>query len=310
MNLQIKEEMILNASKEKLTNLNKKACDLSWKYFGKKLKAYYPSSYFPSISITGTRCAQNCLYCNKHYLRNMIEADNPNKLWVLAKNLAKKGGKGMLISGGYDETSKIPITPFLKIIKKIVEELNLKINIHSGLVDQAEAKRLFKAGVHAVSFDLITDDVVIQEILQNDKTSNDYLRSFNYLIQSGLNVIPHICLGLYYGKERGNLEALKIALEAKIKLIVFLGLIPTKGTPMENSKTVEPSTLNKMLLLTRFTAPHIEQSLGCMRLRIDDYEKIAIEAGINRIAVPKKKSLELARKYEIKIEKIDSCCAI
>lgn len=310
MNLKIKEEEIFNASTERLADLNKISSKLSWDIFGRKLKAYYPNTYFPSISITGTQCAQNCLYCDKHYLKNMVEINNPEKLWDFAKKLVKRNGKGMLISGGYDENSKIPIKPYLKIIKKIIEEMNLKINVHSGLVNKYEAKQLFNTGINAVSFDLITDDVVIQDILQSNRTGNDYIKSYNYLIQSGLNVIPHICLGLYYGQERGNLDAIKIALNSKIKLIVFLGLIPTKGTPMANSKTIEPIVLNKMILYTRFTAPYLEQSLGCMRVRMDDYEKIAIETGVNRIAVPKIKSLELAKKYELEVEKIESCCAI
>ena len=80
---------------------------------------------------------------------------------------------------------------------------------------------------------------------------------------------------------------------------------------MENSAIIEPEILAKAMIYTRKKNPSIEQSLGCMRVRLPEYEKIAINTGINRIAVPKTKSLEYAKEqFNIEIEKMFSCCAI
>jgi uncharacterized radical SAM superfamily protein len=131
------------------------------------------------------------------------------------------------------------------------------------------------------------------------------------MLSVGLEVVPHICLGLYFGTEKGNIYAINAALERNPKLIVFIGLIPTKNTPMENSMTIDPTTFLKLLVYTRLKEPKVEQSLGCMRVRLPIYENFAIKAGINRIAVPKRRTIIYAKQtFGLKIEKISSCCAI
>lgn len=302
---------ILRLSEQELISLIKQARKNSWHTFGKVLKAHYLGEKFPSISVTGNYCAQNCLYCNKHYLKAMKAITQPKKLVDFAKKLASKGGTGMLISGGYDEESQVPLDAFLESIAEIKEETSLQINVHTGLVEQKQAKALYEIGVDVVSFDLITDTDVINEILMNGKRGRDYIRSYKFLVDAGLKVVPHICLGLYYGSEKGNFEALKTALEFNPELIVFLGLIPTKGTRMENASTIKPELMAKAMIYVRMNSPAIEQSLGCMRVRTPQYEEIAVQSGINRIAIPKTRTLEYAKnEFDLRIKRVDSCCAL
>ncbi|MHA1243296.1 MAG: radical SAM protein [Candidatus Heimdallarchaeota archaeon] len=302
---------VFYASEDELKEYNQKARELSRKHFGDELIAYYPGRFFPSVSLTGSQCAQNCLYCNKYYLQNMKAVISPNDLLVYALELEKNNGTGMLLSGGYTEESIVPFEPFLDTIEKIKQETKLKINIHPGLINKKQAQKLAKVGVDSVSFDLITDDVVIKEIIQNGKTGKDYKEAYEIMVNAGLNVIPHICLGLYFGTEKGNLKTLEYVLQQEPKLVVFLGFIPTKGTPMSNSKTIHPNFLTKVLTYSRLNKPKIEQSLGCMRVRKYEYERNAILAGINRIAVPKKKTLDFAQtEFKLKIKKEEKCCSI
>ncbi|NHK31597.1 MAG: radical SAM protein [Asgard group archaeon] len=310
-NMDKTNSMILNATSEEIQEKAGHSQKISWKIFGKKLKAFYPSRKFPTISITGSSCEQNCLYCNKHYLKQMIPITTPNKMFNFAMELEKKGGNGFLISGGFTKESVLPIEPFLKTIQEIKDKTNLKINIHPGLIKKEEAQAIFEAKIDTVSFDLITDDQIIDELLGNGYRGNDYLKTFDSMISVGLKVIPHICLGLYYGTEKGNIDAINAALKRNPKLLVFIGLIPTKNTPMENSKTIDPTTFLKLLVYTRLKEPKVEQSLGCMRVRFPIFENYAIKAGINRIAVPKRKSLIYAKQaFGLEIEKISSCCVI
>ncbi|TFF84789.1 radical SAM protein [Candidatus Heimdallarchaeota archaeon] len=287
-----------------------KAREMSWKEFGRKLKAYYPGRAFPSISITGEKCEQNCLYCNGHYLKGMKSIESPEALYDYALKLETKGGTGMLVSGGYTEEMKLPIEPFLEAIGKIKEETKLKINLHSGLVSKEEARALAEANIDIISYDLIADNKILEEILRNGKTTKEYIKSMENLLDVGLTVVPHICLGLYYGTNRGTKEAIDQALRYQPPLIVFLTLIPTKGTIMEETPPVGLDYLSRVLVYTRLKNPKTEQSLGCMRIRKKEYEKIALATGINRIAVPKSKTIEKAReKYQLKIIRNERCCA-
>ncbi|MHA1366152.1 MAG: hypothetical protein ACTSP5_07040, partial [Candidatus Heimdallarchaeota archaeon] len=51
---------VFYASEDELKEYNKKARELSRKHFGDELIAYYPGRFFPSVSLTGSQCAQNC----------------------------------------------------------------------------------------------------------------------------------------------------------------------------------------------------------------------------------------------------------
>ena len=241
----------------------------------------------------------------------MIPITKPKEMINFAFELEKKGGNGFLISGGFTKESILPIEPFLEIIQKIKDETNLKINIHPGLINKKEAQAIFKAKVDAVSFDLITDDQIIDELVGNGYKGNDYLKTYDNMLSVGLEVVPHICLGLYFGTNKGNIDAINEAIKRNPKLLVFIGLIPTKNTPMENSKIINPTTFLELLVYTRLKEPKVEQSLGCMRVRLPIFENYAIKAGINRIAVPKRKTIIYAKQtYGLEIEKISTCCAI
>ncbi len=299
------------ASQKELEEYSIKGRLLSQKYFGKTLKVYYPSKKFPSISITGASCALNCLHCNKRYLKSMQHITTPKELELFALNLEKKHGRGFLLSGGYNEDSIVPLDPYLDTITKIKAETKLKINVHPGLVDLKQAKALAKSNVDVISFDLITHDEVISKVIKNNKKGNDYINSFESLIKAGLNVVPHICLGLYFGDEKGNIDAVETALKYDIPLIVFLGLIPTKGTPMEKITSINTDFLLKLILYTRLKKPKLEQALGCMRERVIELEQAAILGGINRIAVPKKELLDFAtNNLGLTVKQVDSCCSI
>jgi hypothetical protein len=301
---------IESSSFEELQKKLQHAREKSWKHFGKTLKVYYPATTFPSISITGSYCEQNCLYCNKYYLQNMVSLTTPMKLKKYALHLASSQGKGMLISGGYIKAGIVPLRPFLKVIREIKEQTNLQINIHTGLVNEEQAQAIAEAKVDYVSFDFLTDNQVITEVIQNGKTKKDYIHSYESLLAAGLRVIPHICLGLYYGKIKGNIEAIETVLRYDPSLIVFLGLIPTKGSPMEDSPTIKPELFMKILLYTRLLRPEVEQSLGCMRVRTSAIEQFAVMTGINRIAVPKSKTINFAEEtYGLEIKKLPYCCA-
>ncbi len=302
---------LFERSNDQLEEFYIKARSESWRNFGKKIQVYYPGTDFPTISITGDKCSQNCLYCDKHYLRNMLSLPTPEKLRDFAFSHASKKGIGLLISGGYNNQSQLPFEPYIDILKEIKEKTNLIINMHPGLVTKNQAQILAEIGIDAISYDLIVDEQVINEVINAGFTSEDYKKSYVYLKNAGLRIIPHICLGLYFGETKGNLEALDFVLQEKTDLVVFLGLIPTKNTPMENAKIIDPDFLTRILLYTRLNQPKTEQSLGCMRVRKGEYELNALKAGINRIAVPKKSTLEYAKnELQLEIKEHHYCCAI
>jgi uncharacterized radical SAM superfamily protein len=284
--------------------------------FGSKLKIYIPGRNFPAISITGNECSLNCEHCNKKYLDGMIKILDPGSLQDFLINLSNDGGTGALISGGSDINGVVPIEDFLDDIREVKEKTQLIINAHTGLLDEKTAKKLTDSHVDIISFDVNMDEEIIKDIYHLDKDINDYKIAVENLKKHDLNIVPHICIGLYYGNIHKELDSIKFIKEVIVNpsLIVVIALIPPKNSkiPFKSPKAKE---IAKVIALLRLLFPKTEISLGCMRPRGNlkfEIEKLAINAGITRIEIPSKKTLEWIKKNDpnVSFEFFSACCAI
>jgi len=282
--------------------------------FGNRLKVYIPNNNFPAISITGSECALNCEHCNKKYLENMKPLLTNRDLKQFLINLHKEGGVGALISGGCDPNGAVPLKEFLNTIKEVKQQTNLIINIHTGLINENTARQLTDTTADIISFDINMDEKIIQDIYHLDKTVEDYKHSLELLQKNNLNIVPHVCFGLYYGKIHDELKSIKFIKESILNpsLIVIIALIPPKNSDFEIPK---PEDISKLIAVTRIIFPQTEISLGCMRPRGSvkkEIEILALKAGITRIEIPSKTTLQWMKKYDPKVsfEFYSACCAI
>ena len=292
------------------------AQEITKKNFGDVLKIYNPTKRFPAISITGSECALVCEHCNKKYLKGMKQLVDNINLEQFLRDLYKKGGVGALISGGSRLDGSIPILDFLDTIKKVKNETNLIINTHTGLLNQKTAQKLADANVDIVSFDVNMDEDVVRNIYHLNIELSEYKRAIDLLKKYDLNIVPHICVGLYYGKINKELESIKFIKETLVNpsLIVVIALIPPKKSKLKFD-TPKPEDIAKVISLLRFIFPKSEISLGCMRPRGRkkiEVEKCALRAGITRIEIPSRETLKWLKSQdkEIQFKFFSACCAI
>ncbi|MFX1498652.1 MAG: radical SAM protein [Promethearchaeota archaeon] len=294
----------------------KLAYDLKIKSLGNQMKVYIPDSKFPAISITGSDCALQCEHCNKKYLNGMKSIVSKEELENFLLTLFKNGGIGALISGGCEPDGSVPLLKFLDTIKLIKSKTSLIINTHTGLLNENTAKKLSESKVDIVSFDISMDEEIIRDIYHLNKNVEDYKKSIEYLKKYNLNIVPHICVGLLYGKLHKELEAIKYIKESGINpsLIVLIALIPPKQS---KKKFFNPNPIDiaKIIAIIRFAFPNTEISLGCMRPRGNvklQIEKYAILAGVNRIEIPSVQTLNwLKHRFpKITFKFFSACCAI
>ena len=292
------------------------AQNITKKNFSNTLKIYNPSKKFPAISVTGTECALGCEHCNKKYLKGMKKVLNNKDLEHFLMDLHEKNGVGALISGGSELDGSVPLLNFLDTIKKVKNETNLIINTHTGLLNEETAKKLTEAGVDIVSFDINMDLDVVRNIYHLDIDLEEYKKAIELLKKNNLNIVPHICVGLYYGKLHKEIETIKFIKEILINpsLIVVIALIPPKNSKFK-FETPQPEAIAKVIAMIRFIFPDTEISLGCMRPRGSiktEIEKYAIRAGINRIEIPSKDTLKWLKNQnsETQFKFFSACCAI
>ena len=274
-----------------------------------QLFLYHPGKAFPAISVTGDECSLQCDHCRAHYLKGMMPAPNPADLIKIAKELDAGGAEGMLVSGGCDKNGKIPLAPFLPALKRIKLETKLKVNLHTGLVDDEEASAIADANVDCISFDLVQDPEAIRKRLHLSCGPEAYAGTLTSLFTADIkSVVPHLLVGLSGEEDRFEIAAIEMAAKNPIDGLVILSLMPTKGTPMEGSQS--PSDDHLLEIVERAVdALDVPIILGCMRPRGNwELEIKAIGLGVRRIAMPSPKTEVWAKAQGYGIIKRSSCC--
>ena len=308
------EEVLASIGPSELEELAERCWSLRLARFGRELQVFYPWRRFPAISITGHRCELGCKYCRGRYLRGMISAETPGELIRVCSSLAEKGAEGILISGGYTREGILPVGPFLEAIRHVKEHFGLRIAIHPGLVGPDMACELAEAGVDLALCEVFGDEETLREAVGLRRHPGDYLASMRALKEAGLRLAPHICLGIRGGRLSGELEALRMARDVGPDVLVLIIFIPTPGTPYGDRSPPDPADVEKLMALARLMLPDVPMALGCMRPRRGPYreavEEAALRMGFNRMALPGKKALELARRLGLEVVRREVCCAL
>lgn len=280
---------------------------------------YYKTGYFcsspaafPSISVTGSFCALRCKHCSGKVLNTMLPALTPEELFNLCVELKSKGAVGCLISGGCLPDGSVPLHKFIDVIAKVKEDLDLTVVVHTGVIDLPTARRLKEAGVDAALIDVIGSDETIREIYQLNVKVKDYDRALRALHQSGIPTVPHVLVGLHYGRLKGEIQALKIISKHSPSAVIVIALIPIRGTPMERVDPPTPEDIVRVLTTARLMLPHTPIVLGCMRPKGKHRAKtdrLAVRAGVNAIAFPAVEAIQLAQSLGLEVAFSSLCCS-
>ena len=144
----------------------------------------------------------------------------------------------------------------------------------------------------------------------------DYVSMLDGMVKAGIkNISPHICIGLDYGRLKGEIKALKIVSKFNPTVVVLTVLIPTKETPMEKVPPPKPEDVAKIVAIANLMLPKTPISLGCVRpggTHRNHIDKLAVKAGVSRIAVPSKNAFKEAKKLGLKTKVFhkNMCCCV
>jgi uncharacterized radical SAM superfamily protein len=276
--------------------------------------SHYQSSptHFPTVSVTGTACALNCKHCEAKVLETMHPATTPETLFALAQKLKRHGALGCLVSGGCTPDGAVPLIPFIPTIKKIKRELGLTVFVHTGIINPATAKALKRAGVDAALIDVIGSDETTKKIGNPNVTVKDYAASLNALRQAGLNLVPHVIVGLDDGKLKGELHALKMIASAKPSAVVIIAFMPIRGTAMAKVKPPQPAGIARVTATARLMLPRTPLVLGCVRPKgrhRAETDVLALKAGVDAVAFPSEEAVEYAEQRGYRVSFSSYCCA-
>jgi uncharacterized radical SAM superfamily protein len=289
-------------------------------FYAPGLKCWQTSEWVPAnprrflpVSVTGSACALSCDHCQKKMLDSMVSVRAGEDLFVLAARLQAQGCEGLLVSGGSTRAGEVPLLAHLGHVRRIREQLGMKVVVHSGLVSPELAAGLVESSVDGVMLDVIGSDETLRDIYHLDLTVADVERSFRLLSGSGLRIIPHIVLGLHYGRFLGEHAALEMVNRNSVSALVLVVLVPLAGTPMAQLPPPGVDQLAEFFATARLSAPGMTINLGCARpsgAAKRQLDEAAIDLGLNGIAYPADGAIGYAKSRGLKPRLFESCCSL
>lgn len=269
---------------------------------------------FPAFSVTGGACGLDCDHCQAKILEPMIPATDPETLDRKVRALiAVQDMRGFLLSGGSNRRNEIRYERYYSVLERLKRDYpDLKIAIHSALLDDSRARRMEAAGVDTVMMDVIGADETIRNVYHLDRPVADFESTLAALCSTKMHVVPHIVIGLHYGQILGEPVALDIVSRHAIHSLVLVVIMPFYAKP-GTFVTPDTAEVGRIFLEARRRIPDREVLLGCARPAgmqrrvIDTY---AVLAGLDGIAFPADGTVAVAHAIGRPAVQEHACCSM
>jgi len=188
---------------------------------------------FPAFSVTAGACALDCDHCQAKILEPMLPATNPEMLERKVRELiAAQDLQGFLLSGGSNRRNEIKYERYLPVVERLKRDFpHLKVAIHSALTDAPRARAMASAGVDTVMMDVIGTNETIREVYHLDRPVEDFEATLEALCSTSMEVVPHIVIGLHYGRILGEPTALDIVSRHPVHSLVLVVIMPFYAKP-------------------------------------------------------------------------------
>ena len=164
---------------------------------------------YPAVSITADQCSLLCEHCKGKLLEDMIQVSQPEGLVEKARRLEENGALGILLSGGSNLQGRLPWERYFGAIERVRKNTNLYLSAHTGFPDSRTCRELEAAGVRQALIDVMGDRETATRIYHLDGLQT-VLRAMEAISESGLDFVPHIVAGLFYGDIRAEVKALEM----------------------------------------------------------------------------------------------------
>jgi uncharacterized radical SAM superfamily protein len=269
---------------------------------------------FPAFSVTAGGCALMCEHCQAKILEPMIPATSPEMLERKVREMiATQDLQGFLLSGGSTRRNEIRYERFYPVIERLKRDHpRLKVAIHSALLDAPRARSMAAAGVDTAMMDVIGAEATIREVYHLQRPVADFESTLAALCDTTMEVVPHIVIGLHYGRILGEPAALDIVARHRVHSLVLVVIMPFYAKP-GTFATPATGDVGRIFLEARQRIPERQVLLGCarppgMHRRVTD--AYAVMAGLDGIAFPADGALGVAHAIGRPAAQEHACCSM
>ena len=269
---------------------------------------------FPAFSVTAGGCALMCDHCQAKILEPMLPATSPEMLERKVRDMiATQDLQGFLLSGGSTKRNEIRYERFYPVIERLKRDHpRLKVAIHSALLDAPRARSMADAGVDTAMMDVIGSEDTIREVYHLERPVADFEATLAALCDTTMEVVPHIVIGLHYGRILGEPAALDIVARHRVHSLVLVVIMPFYAKP-GTFATPATGDVGRIFLEARRRIPDRQVLLGCarppgMHRRVTD--AYAVMAGLDGIAFPADGALGVAHAIGRPAAQEHACCSM
>jgi uncharacterized radical SAM superfamily protein len=168
------------------------------------------------------------------------------------------------------------------------------------------------AGVDTAMMDVIGSQETIRQVYHLDRPVADFEATLAALCATSMQVVPHIVIGLHYGRIVGEARALEIVARHRIHSLVLVVVMPfyaKRGT----FETPSTRDVGRIFLDARARIHAREVLLGCarppgMHRRVTD--AYAVAAGLDGIAFPADGAVAVANAIGRPAVQEHACCSM
>jgi hypothetical protein len=244
----------------------------------------------------------------------MIPATSPAALEQKVRDLILlRGLRGFLLSGGSNRRNEIRYERYWPVVERLKRDYPfLKIAVHTALLDGPRARAMESAGIDTAMLDVIGAEETIREVYHLERPVADFEAALAALCETSMEVVPHIVIGLHYGRVLGEPAALEICARHAISALVLVVVMPFYGRPGRFA-TPDATEVGRVFLAARRRLAATPVNLGCarppgMHKRVTD--AYAVMAGLDGIAFPADGAVAVARAIGRPFEQQHACCSI
>ena len=239
------------------------------------------------ISIKTGGCPENCSYCpqSAHFQTEVKkEPLMAVEAVVAAAKKAKQAGATRFCMGA---AWRGPNDENLEAVAEMVTEvkaLGMETCATLGLLEEDQAKRLAEAGLDYYNHNIDTSEEFYDEIITT-RCFEDRVKTLDAVDDAGINVCCGGILGMGESQaDRGMMLAF-LANRPKPPLSVPINkLIPIPGTPLAESKAVDPFEFVRTIAVARILMPKSAVRLSAGREQMnDELQALCFFAGANSI---------------------------
>jgi uncharacterized radical SAM superfamily protein len=267
-----------------------------------------------AVSVTGGECELLCDHCQAKILEPMIPARTPEALWQVVSEQAAAGARGILLTGGSNRRNEVDYGPFYPTLRRIKDRFpGFRIALHTALVDEAAARRMEQAGADIAMMDVIGAQDTVTQVYHLKRPVEDFEHSLAALAATSMKVVPHVVIGLHYGRLLGEWRALEMLRRYPPDAAVLVVAMPFYASAQRPFAVPGSAEVGAFFADAREALPEIPLLLGCARpagrvkSEIDAY---ALMAGLDGIAHPADGVVELAVRLGRGVKLTPACCSM